>query len=134
MPERRVVLAVNEAFYEAFRGRDVDAMEELWAESAQVSCIHPGRNPLFGRAAVLESWQAILADPNAPQIVCRNARAVMQDQVALVICHEQIDDHFLVATNIFRKENGEWRMVHHQAAGSPAPPFAENDEGSGVLQ
>ena len=32
------VLARNVAFYEAFNARDMDAMDDLWAQSAPCSC------------------------------------------------------------------------------------------------
>ena len=133
MPERQL-LAVNEAFYEAFRNRDIESMEEIWSEQAQISCIHPGQNPLFGKPAVMGSWAGIMRNPDMPGIEVRNSRAIMQGDLALVICHEHIGRHFLVATNVFRREDGEWQMVHHQAGEAPPPDLAEDDEGSGVLQ
>jgi len=34
----------------------------------------------------------------------------------LVICEEELQAGHLIATNIFVKEDGGWRMVHHQAS------------------
>ena len=53
LPPSAQVLAANEAFYEAFRQRDMAAMEALWAQHAPVTCIHPGWEALVGRADVL---------------------------------------------------------------------------------
>ena len=68
MSDEQAVLDANEAFYTAFRDRDMAAMEEIWAAEAPVCCIHPGWAPLIGRTPVIESWAAILSDPGAPEI------------------------------------------------------------------
>ena len=72
--EERQVLATNEAFYAAFAGRDVDAMEGLWALHAPVACIHPGWHALTGRGAVMASWRGILNGPGSPDITCTDTR------------------------------------------------------------
>jgi hypothetical protein len=33
-----------------------------------------------------------------------------------VVCEEQIADDVLVATNVFVRERGGWKLAHHQAA------------------
>lgn len=114
------ILFANDAFYVAFAGRDLDAMDEVWSRRASVTCIHPGASPLQGRERVIQSWQAILSNPASPDIICHSPIAQLLGDVAYVLCWEQIQQAFLVATNIFVREDGRWRMVHHQA--SPAPP------------
>ncbi len=34
----------------------------------------------------------------------------------MVTCEEELDAGSLAATNMFVKEQGEWRLVHHQAS------------------
>ena len=117
------VLAANDAFYRAFATRDLAAMEALWAKARPVACIHPGWGPLVTREAVMESWQAILTGRNAPRIACRAAQAYMLGDTAFVTCFEAVGEAFLIATNIFAREDGQWRMVHHQAGPTnDAPP------------
>lgn len=128
--ESELVLAANREFYRAFAERDAAAMERLWAVRAEVTCIHPGWNALTGREAVLQSWRDILRNPGAPRIRCRNETAVLHGNIGLVLCHEVLPDGFLVATNLFVREDGSWKMIHHQAsplaelpvANDPAPP------------
>lgn len=107
------VLAANTDFYVAFARGDSAAMEALWARGAPVACIHPGWQALVGRAAVMESWQAILASP--PPVRCIGARAFVNGTNAHVICYESVGDGMLVATNLFVLEDDAWRMIHHQA-------------------
>jgi ketosteroid isomerase-like protein len=118
------VLFANEAFYAAFANRDFGAMREIWSSSPAVTCIHPGWAPIIGRQDVLRSWQAILSNPQSPLIICSNASAYVIRDVAYVLCHEHVEQTALVATNVFVRESGGWKMVHHQAGPSP-PPSAD---------
>ena len=126
--DREAVLFANEAFYSAFRGRDLAAMAALWAERAPVAVIHPGWQALTGRERVLASWRTILEGPNPPDITCHGATAHLCGEVAYVLCYERVGGGVLVATNIFAREGRVWRMVHHQAgptAATEPPPETE---------
>ena len=115
MSESASVLFVNEAFYDAFRTRDGETMEQLWAQETPVACIHPGWRALTTREDVMESWQEILESDSAPEIDCRGAKAFVAGDSAFVVCYEVIGSTVLVATNLFHQEQGAWRLVHHQA-------------------
>ncbi|HKT17154.1 MAG TPA: nuclear transport factor 2 family protein [Stellaceae bacterium] len=110
------VLSANLEFYRAFAGRDAAAMDAIWAREAPVTCVHPGWTPLSGRAGVLKSWRDILANPESPRVMCHDDQAFLHGEVALVLCEEELDAGHLIATNIFVREAGAWRMVHHQAS------------------
>ncbi len=118
--DTEAVLAANEAFYRAFRERDYHAMETLWAEELPVVCIHPGWSALTDRAAVMHSWAQILSNPLSPSIRSRNNHAFIFEDIAFVLCQEVIGGSSLMATNIFARENGEWKLIHHHA-GMVAP-------------
>jgi ketosteroid isomerase-like protein len=125
-PAELDVLEANDAFYRAFAQRDARAMVGIWAEASPVACIHPGWDVLDGREAVLESWRGILGSPTAPEIACSLAEARVLGDAAFVTCQEAIGSGRLAATNVFVREHGAWRMVHHQAtpiaAGRARPP------------
>lgn len=123
MPDREEVLFANEAFYLSFAGGDTEAMDRLWARSAAVSCIHPGWEALHGRVPVMESWRAIM-QAGSPQIRCRDPEVALYGDVATVICFEDVQGGFLIATNVFVREGGSWRMVHHQAGPTRGAPRA----------
>ncbi len=129
MPERTALLFANEAFYRAFADRDMDAMEEVWSATAPVACIHPGWGALSGREDVLESWAAIIANPDSPDIRVQAPEAILHGDVGFVICYEEIAGQYLIATNVFVRDGRIWRMVHHQAGPTAAVP--EPDEGGG---
>jgi len=114
------VLEANQAFYRAFTAHDADAMDALWARHAPVACIHPGWDALDGRGEVVGSFRAILESSSAPQVRCTGAAAHLVGDTAFVTCHELVSGARLVATNVFTREEGAWRMVHHHS--SPLAP------------
>jgi ketosteroid isomerase-like protein len=119
------VLFANEAFYVAFAARDAEAMDAVWSRRDTVTCTHPSATPLVGRDRVMRSGQAILTNPASPAIACRNPIPHVFGDVAYVLCWEQIQQSFLAATNVFVREDGRWRMVHHHAAATPPPENLE---------
>lgn len=114
------VLRVNAAFYGALARGDADAMETLWAQRHPVVCCHPGALPLVGRAAVMQSWRAVLRQP--PRVECGSPQALLHGEVAIVVCFETFPEGRLAATNAFAREDGVWRMVHHHAGPTPPAP------------
>jgi ketosteroid isomerase-like protein len=116
MTDNDAVLAANLEFYRAFGARDVKAMDAIWARRVPVACVHPGWPALSDRQAVMESWQGILANPEAPRIVCYDEQVLLYGDTALVVCEEELASGTLVASNLFVREDGEWRIAHHQAS------------------
>ncbi|MBV8776407.1 MAG: nuclear transport factor 2 family protein [Alphaproteobacteria bacterium] len=133
MTDSDAVLAANLQFYRAFTMRDADAMDALWARHAPVACVHPGWPPLTERDAVIESWRNILSGPQSPRIACYDERVFLYGDTALVICEEELDGGTLIASNWFVRENGGWRMAHHQAGQLVAPRRAARRPAPGRL-
>ena len=120
----------NAAFYRCFAARDLAAMDTLWARERDVTCIHPGWPLLVGREAVIGRWQTILEGGGAPDTI-RCLRPVVQilGDAAWVLCTEDLGAGSLIATNVYVREAGAWRMVHHQAG--PIPHGVEEDSAGG---
>jgi len=111
----QAILDANAVLYAAFNARDVEAMEALWATSAPVSCVHPGWNVIFGRVEVMDSWRAILTNPDQPRIVAGGAELRRYGDCAVVICRELVAGNPLASTNVLVREDGRWKLVHHQS-------------------
>jgi ketosteroid isomerase-like protein len=126
LSEHAAILFANEAFYRAFADRDADAMDAVWSRDAPVTCLHPGWGLLAGRDEVVESWKRILSNENAPAVTCRKPEVFLHGEMAMVVCYEEIEGQFLAATNLFRREGRQWRLVHHQA-GPTAVRMAEEE-------
>jgi ketosteroid isomerase-like protein len=127
MSEQQAVLFTNDAFYAAFANRDMAAMGNVWAADDNISVIHPGWGPLFGHDKVLESWDTILSSTHSPMVQCREAKVSLKGDVAIVVCYEDIEGHFLIATNIFAKQGARWCMTHHQAAPTNGVPSQDGN-------
>lgn len=123
--EESAVLAANAAFYRAFAERDIEAMDELWARTVSVACIHPGWHVLNGRDNVMASWRGILT--GMPAIRCSEAVARIAGSAAFVVCTETLDAGELVATNVFVQEGADWKIAHHHA-GPVASPEEDDDD------
>jgi hypothetical protein len=54
-----------------------------------------------------------------PDIDVSDATVIRNGKTAMVFCTEHLGQVSLIATNTFVVEQGEWRMVHHQAAHLP---------------
>jgi ketosteroid isomerase-like protein len=115
MTDSDAVLVANLQFYHAFTARDLAAMDALWASQAAVACLHPGWTALTDRDAIMASWEGILSNPDAPRIACFDEQVFLYGDVALVLCEEELDGGSLAASNLFVRENNEWRIAHHHA-------------------
>jgi len=135
------VTAANTALYDAFETGDIDLMGALWlddAGAAAPTCVHPGWAPVRGRGAVLRSWSMIMANTTYIQFVLTDVNVHVQGDVAVVTCAENMltgmpetadDDPLLpglaggraVATNVFRRTPGGWRLWVHHASPVLAP-------------
>jgi hypothetical protein len=118
-------LFANEAFYLAFSHKDLEAMDRLWARSAPVLCIHPGWPALASREDIMISWHNILGNSSTGAIAPHHARAFVYEGFVIVQCYEEIQEDVLAATNVFVVEEGEFRLVHHQASPCSQPPPRE---------
>lgn len=128
---KRRVLAANAAFYAAFRGGDMAAMEALWSLRAEVGVYHPSAAGIEGRGAVMRSWRAILVEGAPPAIFPVDPMVVLLGRTAMVVCEEELGDARTIATNVFADEDGAWRMVHHQATRLPAASGGGQGNGGG---
>jgi len=121
------VEAANTALYEALESADVDRMAAVWddADPDALVCVHPGWPMLRGRAHVLRSFSAIMANTPYIQFFLTDVQVRVEGDTAVVTCTENIltavsqegSSGQVVATNVFRRRPGGWRLqVHH---GSP---------------
>lgn len=118
--------AAQRAFYTAFESADLEAMTAVWADDPDVLCIHPLGAVLLGAEAVREGWRLLFTAGEAMRFRVRVVAAWREPALATYTVEEHIeapsaaDGHALVlATNVFRLHDGQWRMVLHH--GSPAP-------------
>ena len=114
--DERDLLKANASFYRAFAMGDFAAMDALWARRAPVACTHPSGETLRGRVQVMAAWHALFSGGGAPPIVSRDATAHLLGDTGFVCCVEAVPGGTLAATNVFAREEGRFRLVHHHAA------------------
>lgn len=110
---REELLRANREFYRAFAAGDFVAMDRVWADHQELLCVHPGWELLRGRERVMASWRGILRRPLS--VRARNEVVELLGEVAVIACIEVLPEAELAATNVFVREQGRWRMLHHHA-------------------
>jgi ketosteroid isomerase-like protein len=116
--------AANARFYRAFETLDIEEMDRVWAHGAHVKCVHPGWPLLVGWTAVRASWETIFANTAEMSFTLSDVHVVAHGDVAWVTCTENILSEVrgrvsvtsVLATNLFERDAGEWRLVHHHAS------------------
>jgi ketosteroid isomerase-like protein len=118
------VEAANLAFYRAFETLDLARMDAVWLHDERAQCVHPGWPLIVGWSAIRQSWEAIFANTTEMRFTISDARVALGGDLAWVTCTENILSDVqgrvsvtsLLATNVFERAAGSWRMVHHHAS------------------
>lgn len=117
------VRRANDHFYRAFESLDIEQMAMRWVHARRARCVHPGWEMLEGWAAIEQSWAAIFANTDFMRFVITDVAVHPYDRVAWVTCVENLSDTSetmqlsrILATNIYERHDGEWRIVHHHAS------------------
>jgi len=123
--ELETLSRANLGFYEAFQTLDPEKMDAVWAETEDVTAVHPGWALIKGRSAVMESWRRIFENPSMMQFAVTGVELRVEGNVGWVTCTEnitslvdgQVGESRVQGTNVYVRRGTEWRMVHHH--GSP---------------
>ena len=115
--------AAEAAFYSAFSALDLDAMQDCWAPLPAVYCVHPGGPALRGPEAVMQGWREIFSSAKPPNISYSLVEAQRTPSLVVHLVEERIrpggegsDASLVMATNLFIRHQGEWRMLAHHAS------------------
>jgi len=122
--ERGELEEANGRFYRAFEAQDLAEMDQIWAHGEHVRCVHPGWAMLEGWEVVRQSWEAIFKGSGEMRFTLGDVQARGRGDVGWVTCSENILSQVrgnvavttLLATNVFERHGGEWRMVLHHAS------------------
>ncbi len=101
---------------------DVAPMQEVWSHADDVTYLGPDGGFQIGWEQVGAQWEAQAALKLGGRVEPRDLHITAGDDLAVVQCYEQgnnLDGQgqpeavSIRATNVFRKENGEWKMIGH---------------------
>ena len=113
----------NREFYRAFERLDLAAMRAVWLDDDSIQCVHPASERLVGRERVLGSWAAIFKATDAIhfeledlsiEIVGEFAWASAIERIRPGTASEPVSE--AVATNLFVRRGGEWKLLLHHAS------------------
>ena len=124
MRDLRELLAANDSFYKAFEAADPGRMDDVWAQTPDDVCIHPGGEVTRGAINVANSWRRLFASGERLRFALGDLHAEVYGDVGVVHAIENIKVGMTneivgraAATNLYRRIDGRWRLVLHH--GSP---------------
>jgi ketosteroid isomerase-like protein len=107
---------------------DASAMREIWVDGADATALHPigGRNE--GSEQVLAAFAQVASMASGGHVRLTDQLIQVGDDLAYEVGIEEGDvtlageqmtiDHRV--TNIYRYEDGRWKMIHHHTDAAPA--------------
>ena len=125
------VRQASDRFYAALTrmcNGDAGPMDAIWAHSADVTTMHPMGEREVGWEQVWPVWQQAATVFSAGQVRLRDqlirvgtdlAYEVGVEEGEATLAGERVTLNQRV-TNIYRREGGEWKIVHHHSDPSPA--------------
>ena len=125
------VRAASDAFYAALNkmaNGDPAPMIDMWAKTDAVTAMHPSGGCEVGWDAVDESFKKFASIASDAKVRITDQRFQVIGDAAYETAVERGDlkvaGHPVAfevrVTNIYRRQNGAWKMVHHHADPSPA--------------
>jgi ketosteroid isomerase-like protein len=124
------VQQASDRFYQSLNnllGGDPSDMEKVWSHRDDVSTMHPLGGNEVGWEQVWRGWQMASQAISEGQARAHDLRVFVLGDVAYTTGME--DAHATLGgatvgfdarcTNIYRKEGGEWKMIHHHTDTSP---------------
>lgn len=128
------VIDADSKFFGALQTLNVDAIMACWSESDDVTIIFPGIDAAKGRQDVRVAIETITYHTSKLKAVINPVTAMRHGDMGwtflsgtLVTTHrDETLSIEVYITNIFRRESGEWKIIHHHATPGPSqPPYFE---------
>jgi ketosteroid isomerase-like protein len=121
--EIEAVAEANLGFDTAISGRDINAMEKLWAAEPYVIAVHPASKALIvGWDAVRRSWEGTFDRFAEISVSMKEPHIHVAQNVGWVVGIESVQgkskngdavSFTAFTTNIYEKRDGHWLMVLH---------------------
>jgi ketosteroid isomerase-like protein len=125
---------IEQQFYEALQGGDIERLMAVWSDDEDISCVHPGGPRVIGAAAVRGSFESMFANgtinarPERVRRLQTHACAVhsVLEHIELMT-PDGPQSAWVMATNVYVKAAQGWRLVAHHA--SPGAGREPQDDG-----
>jgi len=128
--DEQAVIDATARFYDAIEkmvsGQGLEAMREAWHHTDRVTGGHPSGNWSEGWDEVWATWEVFASfgreDRGGSSI--SGLRAYVYGDTAYTTCVFQASPAFggdpLACTNVLRRMDGVWKIIHHHADKSPS--------------
>ncbi len=130
----RILEDLNSEFYRSFESLDMGRMSEVWLQTNESLCVHPGWDLVKGWPAIQKSWEIIFGSTRYMEFDIQPLSLLMRGSWAQVVCYENLltasegpaQRARVLSTNAFCLDpSGKWRLFHHHASQIEVrPPFA----------
>lgn len=119
------ITAAAQEFYSAlhdiFQG-DVSSMEQIWSHADDVTYLGPQGGILVGWNQILQAWKKQAQLKLHGKLNQQDIQIIKEGNIGIMQCFEvgtntvngKTEQVRIRALNIFRKENGKWKMISHQ--------------------
>lgn len=136
--DEKAVMAAADQFYAALNAMftgEAGPMQEVWSHADDVTYMGPVGGLLTGWDQVLKSWQEQAAMKLGGSVKPEDIHVTVGQDIAFTQNYELGENTnadgkpqkvSIRATNIFRKEDGNWKMIGHH---TDLLPYLENTEG-----
>jgi ketosteroid isomerase-like protein len=118
-------------FYEAFSQLNIGLMEQVWFDSEQAYCVHPGGHPLYGHQAVLESWRGMFQGVQPLVLFYKVLHQQEWDDLAIHLVEERLSSRdgsrqgLIMASNCYVRSEAGWRLFSHHGSSVALPGKAD---------
>jgi len=131
MSNEKEVREASRTFYRALNqmvNGDPEKLKSIWSHSSQVSTMHPVGGREIGWDAVWNTWDQVAQVSSdgkvelQDQFICASndlAYEIGFENAEFKVAGTKTEGHVRV-TNIYRKEGGSWKIVHHHTDVVPA--------------
>ncbi len=125
--EEKAVLEATAQFYAALNAMftgDLGPMKAVWSHADDVTYMGPGGGLQIGWVQVLASWEEQAARKLGGEVQLKDMQVTVGRDIAITQGFEKgqnVDAEgraqkvSIRATNLFRKEDGRWKMIGHHA-------------------
>jgi ketosteroid isomerase-like protein len=131
MSEDAQARGASQRFYAALNemaNGNAESMNQVWSHGEAVSTMHPIGGRQVGWDGVRESWTMVAQIASGGHVELRDQQLLVSGNTAYELGNEfgsitLAGDDIAVdhrVTNVYQRENGEWKIVHHHSDISPA--------------
>jgi len=123
--EKKAVRKSVEQFYAALNAMfmgDLGAMKEVWSHAEDVTYMGPGGGFRIGWDQILADWETQAAMKLGGEVKPENMHITVGQELGVVQNYEKGENIntegkpqqvSIRTTNLFRKEDGKWKMIGH---------------------